>query len=512
MRILFVTTEAYPLIKTGGLADVAGALTAALTEAGEDVRLLLPAYGQAMERLAHKRLVADLGEVLRWRVRLIEGRMPDSGVTVLLADCPPLFDRPGNPYTRRDGQDWSDNHERFAVLSRIAAAVAVGEGGYGKERDGRVWRADIVHANDWQTGLVPAYLRLWQDARGREGLASVFTVHNLAFQGRFPPYVMGRIELPLDMFSVNGIELYGDISYLKAGLYYSDRITTVSPTYAHEIQTDQAGEGLQGLLLARANDLVGILNGEDNRVWNPATDPAIHHPFTSRHLSGKALDKTALQQELGLQVKADAPLFAVISRLTEQKGIDLVLEAVSDIVAQGGQLVILGAGASHFEAACLAAARNHPGQVVARIGLDEVLAHRIQAGSDVLLMPSRFEPCGLSQMYAMRYGTLPLVRHTGGLADTVVDMNNPDGGTGFVFDTATLPAFLAAVHRVFDLYRNRLAWQTLQRRAMGQDFSWRRSAERYRQLYRELVRNMVFRGAGTDCLDTGQGEPRTCSD
>ncbi|VBB68660.1 Glycogen synthase, ADP-glucose transglucosylase [invertebrate metagenome] len=494
MRILFVTTEAYPLVKTGGLADVAGALSAALAEAGEDVCLLLPAYTQSAEALVHRRLAAaDVGEVLGWRVRLIEGYMPDSGVTVLLAACPLLFERPGNPYSCSNGRDWPDNHERFAVLSRVAASVAVGEWGYTREarrwpRGRQVWRADVVHANDWQTGLVPAYLKLWKDTRANKRPASVFTIHNLAFQGLFPPYVMGRIGLPLDMFSVNGVEFYGDVSYLKAGLYYSDRITTVSPTYAHEIQTDQAGQGLQGLLLARANDLVGILNGEDERVWNPAADPRICHPFTSQQMLGKALDKMDLQRELGLQISVDTPLFAVISRLTEQKGVDLVLGAVSDIMVRAGQLVILGAGDHRFEVACLAAAESYPGRVAVRIGLDEALAHRIQAGSDVLLMPSRFEPCGLSQMYAMRYGTLPVVRRTGGLADTVVDVDDPDErGTGFVFDAATVPAFLAVVHRAFDLYRNRAAWQTIQSRAMGQDFSWRRSAERYRQLYRELV-------------------------
>ena len=476
MRILFVAAEAYPLIKTGGLADVAGALSAALAEAGETIRVLLPAYGLAIAGLRHRSLGADMGAVLGWPVRLIEGQMPDSGIPVTLVDCPLLFDRPGNPYT---GNGWPDNHERFAVLSRVAAGLAVGEGGE---------PVDIVHAHDWQTGLVCAYLWQHRRRRGGEGKpASVFTVHNLAFQGRFPPHVMERIGLPVDMFSVNGVEFRGEVSYLKAGLYYSDKITTVSLTYAHEIQTDQGGEGLQGLLLARAKDLVGILNGEDERLWNPALDSAIHHPFTARRLSGKALDKADLQRELGLEIKADALLFAVISRLTEQKGVDLVLEAISDIMEKGGQLVILGAGDSRFETACRTAAETRPGRVGVRIGFNEALAHRIQAGSDVLLMPSRFEPCGLSQMYAMRYGTLPVVRHTGGLADTVVDVNDPNGGTGFVFETATLPAFLAAVHRVFDLYRNRAAWRNIQRHAMGQDFSWRRSAERYRRLYRELI-------------------------
>ena len=498
MRILFVTTEVYPLVKTGGLADVAGALSAALAEAGEDVRLILPAYPQAMRALLHWRPIGT-GDVLGWRIHLMEGCMPDSGVPVLLVVCPLLFERPGNPYCASTGCDWPDNHERFAVLSRVAASVAVGE--WGDQRSGwkgEEWKADVVHANDWQTGLVPAYLQQWEKTRARKGPASVFTIHNMAFQGLFPPYVMRRIGLPLDMFSVKGLEFYGDVSYLKSGLYYSHMLTTVSPTYAHEIQTDQAGHGMQGLLLARAKALVGILNGEDNRVWNPAADPSIHHPFTERQMSGKALDKMSLQRELGLHIRANAPLFGVISRLTEQKGVDLVLGAVSDIMVREGQLVILGAGDRPLEVACLTAAKSYPGKIAVRIGLDEALAHRIQAGSDVLLMPSRFEPCGLSQMYAMRYGTLPVVRRTGGLADTVVDVNDPDDrGTGFLFDAATVTAFLAVIHRAFDLYRNRAAWQSIQSRAMRQDFSWRRSAERYRQLYRKLVQKRHRGGTGS---------------
>lgn len=485
MRILFVASEAYPLIKTGGLADVAGALPAALAELGEDVRLMLPAYYRTAEKLTHKRFVTEIGTVLGRRIRLIEGRMPDSGIIVDLVECPSLFERNGNPYTCSDGHDWPDNYERFAVLSWAAATVAIG----GKARD---WQADIIHTNDWQTGLASAYLRLWHVMKGNGNKekrpVSVFTVHNLAFQGCFPSRIMERIGLPLDMFSINGVEFYGDVSYLKSGLYYSDHITTVSPTYAYEIQTDQqAGRGLQGLLLARANDLTGILNGEDEHRWDPSADPAIHYPFTVQNMQGKALDKTDLQCELDLQVITDAPLFAVISRLTEQKGIDLILGAISCITTRGGQLVILGAGDSCLEAACLAAAESHQGQVAVHIGMDEVLAHRIQAGSDVLLMPSRFEPCGLSQMYAMRYGTLPLVRHTGGLADTIVDASDLERGTGFFFEMATLPEFLVAVCRAFDLYQNRTVWQVVQRHAMEQDFSWRQSAEHYRRLYRKLT-------------------------
>lgn len=476
MRILFVAAEAYPLIKTGGLADVAGALPQALAEAGDDVRLMLPAYPEALAGVEGAELVASFGDVLgTGPVRIVGGRVPGQRLPIWLVDSGAMFDRPGNPYVRADGSDWPDNFLRFAVLSYAAARVGL-EG----VAD---WRPDIVHGNDWQTGLIPAYLKLWGAARP----ATVFTVHNLAYQGRFAPHILPRIGLPVEAFSVNGVEFHGDVSYLKAGLYYTDRITTVSPTYAHEIQREGEGLGLQGLLMARDKDLTGILNGEDTRIWDPATDPAIEHHFTSEQLAGKAEDKSALRQELGLAPEARAPLLGIISRLTEQKGIDLVLTAVSDIIGRGGQIVILGTGDARLESACRQMGVDYPGRVVTRIGFEEGLAHRIQAGCDILLMPSRFEPCGLSQMYALRYGTIPVVRHTGGLADTVVDAAAAGGGTGFVFAEATADDFLVAVHRALATYDDPMAWRQMQRRAMGQDFSWQRSAENYRRVYRELV-------------------------
>ncbi len=487
MRILFVASEAYPLIKTGGLADVAGSLPVALAEAGEDVRLLLPAYPDALDRLKDKERGAHLGDPIGvGEVKLINGRLPGgdgpggdgpgNGVPVSLVHCPPLYDRPGNPYLGPDGRDWPDNHLRFGLLSRVAAMLGVSS-------ETGMARPDIIHANDWQTGLVPAYLRHW----GGPIPATVFTVHNLAYQGRFPGETIGPLGLPRAYMSMHGLEFNGDLSFLKAGLYYSDRITTVSPTYAHEIQTDGEGQGFQGLLRARDKDLVGILNGEDDRIWDPAHDPDIHHPFSSARLSGKALDKSDLQREMGLEERAGFMLFGVISRFAEQKGIDLVLEAVSDIVANGGQVAMLGSGEPALEEACRVAARSHPGRVAVRVGFDESLAHRMQAGCDSLLMPSRFEPCGLSQLYALRYGTLPVVRHTGGLADTVVDAGDRENGTGFVFWDPNIAEFQGALHRAMALYRQPGLWQEMQRRAMGQDFSWRRAAEGYRRLYRGLI-------------------------
>ena len=477
MKILFVSSEAYPLIKTGGLADVAGALPVALAEAGEEVRLLLPAYPCALDLLEGKERGMHLGDPLgAGPVKLINGRMPGNGLPVSLVYCQSLYDRPGNPYLGPDGQDWPDNHIRFALLSRVAAMLGVSA-----ETD--LWRPDIIHANDWQTGLTPAYLKNW----GGECPATVFTVHNLAYPGRFSSDILGSVGLPQECMSMYGLEFKGDVSYLKAGLFYADSITTVSPTYAHEIQSGEEGLGLQGLLRDRDKDLIGILNGEDTQVWDPMSDPDIHYHYSSEKLAGKAMDKADLQREMGLNERRDSLLFGVISRLTEQKGIDLVLEAVSDIVADGGQIVILGSGDAGLEEACREAARANAGEVAVRIGYDEGMAHRIQAGCDSLLMPSRFEPCGLSQLYALRYGTLPIVRHTGGLADTVVDAEDREGGTGFVFWDPNLSEFQGALHRAMALYRRPGLWREVQRRAMRQDFSWRRAAENYRRLYRELI-------------------------
>ncbi|MFN3077105.1 MAG: glycogen synthase GlgA [Alphaproteobacteria bacterium] len=480
MRVLFAAAEAYPLIKTGGLADVAGALPVALSSIGEDVRVLLPAYPQALELVEGRGGAITLGNLMGvGSVSLIPGRMPDSGLAVWMVECPSLYGRTGNPYVGPDGADWPDNHLRFALLSQVAALIGVN--GEVQEHLGG-WRPDVLHANDWQTGLVPAYVKLW----GARRPATVFTVHNLAYQGRFGREILHAIELPEACYSVEGVEFYGSVSYLKAGLYYADRITTVSPTYAHEIQTEAEGQGLQGLLRARSGDLVGILNGEDPKLWDPATDPAIQHHYSRTSLEGKAADKADLQREMGLEPNPNAPLCGMISRLTEQKGIDLVLAAVPDIVVRGGQVFLLGTGDAALENACQEMMKRYPGRVSVVIGFDESLAHRVQAGCDVLMMPSRFEPCGLSQLYALRYGTIPVVRHTGGLADTVIDMAQGNVGTGFVFRQATVGDFCGAMHRALALYRMRPIWQQLQRRAMAQDFSWRRAAEEYQRLYRGL--------------------------
>jgi starch synthase len=477
MRILFVASEAYPLIKTGGLADVAGALPAALAALGMDVRILLPAYPAALDGAPAKGPSLSLGDLLgAGEVRLIPARMPDSGVALWLVDCPALFHRRGNPYVDIDGNDWPDNHLRFAVLARAAARI--GEIG---ERLG--WAPDVIHGNDWQCGLIPAYLAF----SGGRRPATVMAIHNLQYRGLFDPKVGEAIGLPPQAYAMEGAEFYGQLSYLKAGLFYADRLTTVSPTYAREIQRPEFGWGLQGLLAKRAHDLVGILNGVDRRLWNPAADPHLARPYSAQSLRDKAVNKAALQAELGLAPWPEAPLFGIVSRFTEQKGLDLVLAALPALFEMGGQLAVLGSGERHLEDLFRQAAQAQPQRVALRLAYDEGLAHRIEAGADMLLVPSRFEPCGLTQMYALAYGTAPVVRRTGGLADTVQDAGEPGGGTGFMFDQPTPLDLIDAMGRGVGLYRQPQAWRAVQLRGMAQDFSWERAAVAHRDLYRDLA-------------------------
>ena len=477
MRVLHVASECYPLVKTGGLADVVGALPAALLGIGVDARVLLPGYPRILDGLMGLRAVGDLPNP--WGgapSRILVGRTAE-GVACYAVDAPRLYDRPGNPYVDPQGRDWADNHRRFALLGWAAAWLA-GEGG------GWRWRPDIVHAHDWQAGLAPAYIGLRQWPRP----ATVATIHNIAYQGVFPPMVLNELALPLEAFSIDGLEYHGQLGFLKAALWYADRITTVSPTYALEIQTPEGGLGMEGLLEGRAADLSGILNGVDYSVWDPATDPRLPARYTRDDLSGKAVNKAALQAEFGLAPDPAAPLFAVISRLTQQKGFDLLLHAAPRLVAQGAQLAVLGSGEAVLEEEFTALATHFPGRVGTVIGYDEALSHRVQGGADVILMPSRSEPCGLVQMYALKYGTLPLVRRTGGLADTVVHAGpgSLGVGTGFVFDHADVAGLSWGISAAIELYRDREAWQRVQRNAMAQDFSWTASARRYLDLYREL--------------------------
>lgn len=481
MKVLFVASEAYPLIKTGGLADVAGALPVAMRARGNDVRLMLPAYPKALERARRIETASELGELLGGhRARLLSAAAADSDLELLLLDCPALFARDGGPYTAPSGADWADNHLRFGVLALAAAMVAVGQSGIG-------WRPDILHANDWQTGLAPAYLRL----AGAPNTRSVFTVHNMQFQGRFDAEVLAALELPRLAFTMEGLEFHGQLSMLKAGLAFADRITTVSPTYAREIQTPEFGHGMEGLLAARQRDLVGILNGIDDTLWNPSSDVLLPARYDIASLAGKAVCKAALQEELGMAEEPGVPLIAMVGRLTEQKGVDLIAAALGRMLELDTQVAVLGAGDPHWERALteLGVGRD---RVAVSIGYDELLAHRMIAGADMFLMPSRFEPCGLTQMYAMRYGTLPIVRRTGGLTDTVDEASPADGaatarGTGFLFDAAEPEALLEATRRAVTMYADKPAWRLAQRQAMQQDFSWGRAAEEYGWIYRTLA-------------------------
>lgn len=479
-RILHVAAEIFPLVKTGGLADVVAALPPAQLLRGLDVRVLLPGLPAIRDGVGPLTVLAECGAAFgAGRVTLCAGRMPASGLPVLIIDAPFLYDRPGNPYVDDHGLGWSDNHRRFALLGWIAAQIAAG----GLLRD---WQPDVLHCHDWHAGLAAAYLA----ARPGRHAATVFTIHNLAYQGLFDPALFGELGLPPAQFGLDGIEFHGQLSFIKAGLAYSDRITTVSPGYAREILEPPAACGLEGLMRRRVGVLSGILNGVDYTLWNPAADPHIAQPYTHALSTGKQACRKALRSELGLLPRPAQPLFCVVSRLSEQKGLDLVLQALDALRAMGAQLVVLGSGERRLEDAFRAAAQRHAGEVAVRIGYDEDLAHRVIAGADVILVPSRFEPCGLTQLYGLRYGTLPLVRRVGGLADTVVDADAQhlaDGSaTGFSFDAATPESLATAARRAIDVWHAPQHWAALSERAMACRFSWDAAAERYQALYSEL--------------------------
>jgi starch synthase len=454
-------------------------LPPALAAQGVDVRLVLPGFSALLDALELRQVVRLRTPFSAERVHLALARLPGSGLSVYLIDHPPYYDRPGGPYQDSNGRDWPDNHRRFELLGWIAAALAQGADPQ--------WRPEIVHCHDWHPGLAPAYLRA-----AAAPAASVFTVHNLAYQGFFPAMLFGDLALPPGFFSIDGVEYYGGMSFLKSGLFFADRLTTVSPTYAREIQTPDYGMHLDGLLRGRGALLTGILNGVDPTVWSPQGDPLPPQRYDVDDApAGKAAAKAALERRFGLPPAPDSPLFGTISRLTWQKGLDLLLAALPRLVALGGRLVLLGSGDAGLEAAFTAAAEAHPGQVGVVLGYDEGLSHLIVAGSDVMPLPSRFEPCGLTQLYALRYGALPLVRRTGGFADTVVDADAAtladNSATGFAFDDATPEALLAACERAIELYGDKQTWQRLVARAMSRDFSWHAAAQEYLRLYREVV-------------------------
>jgi starch synthase len=479
MRVLFVSPEIYPMAKTGGLGDVSAALPAALAAEGVDVRLIMPAYPTARDAVVDAKPMRPLGDFgALGPAGAIEAMTPDSALPIWLIDSPDLYDRGGGPYHDDAGHEWPDNFERFALLSRAAARLSSSSSPFD-------WSPDVVHANDWQTGLVVALL-LPQPWRPR----LVFTIHNLAFQGSFPRERFALTGLPEELLGVAGIGHGEGFSLLKAGVELADWVTTVSPTYAREIQTPQFGAGFETILAARADSLSGILNGVDYGVWNPARDPHIAAPYDASDLSGKAACKAALTTAFGLAAAPRAPLFGIVSRLSEQKGLDLVPAAMEAALAAGARLVILGRGDAGIEQQFRDLAARRPDAVAVRTVFDEPLAHAVEAGADIFLMPSRFEPSGLNQMYSMRYGTPPVVHRVGGLADTVVDADvaslHDESATGFVFDAPTATAFEQAIARALSLYSDADRWRSLQQTGMRADYSWTRSAHAYLDLYHAL--------------------------
>ena len=479
-NVLSVTSEIFPMIKTGGLADVAGALPGALKANGLQVKSLVPGYPAILAATDQWQAIATIPNFFGGAARLLMGRHEASGLELIALDAPWLYDRPGNPYLDADGTDWPDNAQRYAALSAAAAQLAQGlvPG----------WIPDIVHCHDWQTGLAPAYLR-WLGS----DCPSLLTIHNIAFQGVFAPTLIPSLQLPPGQFSVEGYEYFGQIGMLKAGIYYADAISTVSPGYAREIQTSAFGMGLEGLLSSRRAMLKGIVNGIDDTIWNPSSDPALAKTYDAATLSKRATNKRTLQRRFGLEMTADAPLFCVVSRLTTQKGMDLILNSLEHLTGQGGQLALIGTGDAIFEAGFTTAAKRFAGSVGCIIGYDETVSHQLQGGGDAILIPSRFEPCGLTQLYGLRYGCVPVVTRVGGLADTVIDANDAalqDGvATGIHLSAIDQPSLNSAIERTVELYRQNGIWQAMQKRGMSRDLSWRRAAGQYAQLYQTAQAN-----------------------
>jgi starch synthase len=489
LSILLMSPEVEPYAKTGGLADVAAALPKALVGLGHDVRVLMPKH-RGVERhagpltTAIARLAVPIGE-RTVEGALLEGRM-GSGAPIYFLAQDHYYDRDGL-YGTGEGDYW-DNCERFVFFCRAAVEALRGLG----------WTPHVLHANDWQTGLVPVYLEtLYRDDPAVAGIATLFTIHNLAYQGLFWHHDMPLTGLGWDLFTPAGIEFYGKINFLKGGLVFADLLTTVSRTYAREIQTAAFGAGLEGVLQDRSAALYGVVNGIDYEVWNPATDPAIPKNYTAEDPQGKRASKAALQEEVGLSPEATAPLLGMVTRLVEQKGLGLVLEALPALLAEGAQLVLLGTGEPALEEAFAAAARAHAGRVAVRLGFDQALARRIYAGADLFLMPSRYEPCGLGQLISLRYGTIPVVRWTGGLTDTVREVDPATGsGTGFGFAPFAADALAECLRRALAAFRQPALWRRLVKNAMAEDFSWEASAREYVALYRRGVKDAGARRRG----------------
>ena len=479
LKILFCSSEVFPLIKTGGLADVSSGLPQAIDKQGHDIRIIVPAYKQIMDEYESK-VIAE-ANVDNLKVNLRTMKLPDSNVTVLLADAPELYYRNGGPYSAPDGNDWPDNAERFSTFSKLVCLVAL-------NKLGLSWAPDVVHCNDWQTGLVPAYLSL-----EHKRPSTVFTIHNMAYLGLFSHQKFNQLELPDHWWGWNILEFHHHFSFIKGGLVFADQINTVSPTYAEQIKTSEYGYGMEGLLNYRSHLLSGILNGVDYQQWNPETDKLIPYNYSINSLEDKAKNKLALQKQFELPQIADVMLIGVVGRMVEQKGYDLILQALPEIIKRPVQIVMLGSGDINLENDLLNSMENHPDQISITIGYDETISHLVEAGADLFMMPSRFEPCGLNQFYSLKYGTIPFVNDTGGLSDSVIDStpeNIKDGSaTGFKFYDANLESFLSTFEHAYNTFNTPKTWREIMLNGMKKDFSWEKSANDYINLYHKSIKS-----------------------
>jgi starch synthase len=477
LRVLSVASEIYPIVKTGGLADVVGALPGALARESVDVSTLVPGYPAVLEAVAGASTALTIDDLFGGPARVLTANA--AGLNLLVIDAPHLYARAGGPYAGPDGNDWPDNAFRFAALARVGAQI--GSGAL------PAYRPDLVHAHDWQAGLLPAYIRF----SAERGPATILTVHNLAFAGRFAPELLPALGLPPEAYAIDGVEYFGSISYLKAGLQFADRVTTVSPTYAREITTPEFGMGFDGLLRARGARFSGILNGIDADVWDPASDPLIAAAYDAARLTARSRNTAALRRRFALDDDPAALLVGIVSRLSWQKGLDVLLGSLPSLVGRGMHFVVLGAGDTELEAGFTAAVAAYPGRVGVYVGYDEPVAHLVQAGANVVLVPSRFEPCGLTQLCALRYGAIPVVARVGGLADTVIDANEmalaAGVATGVVFAPPASEPLETALGRAADLFARPPVWERMQRNAMNTDVSWARSGSQYAHLYRDTI-------------------------
>ncbi len=482
MRVLFATSEVFPLIKTGGLADVSGSLPTALQNLGVDIRILMPGYPAVLNKLTNLQAIATFDNLpVIHNAALMMGTIAETQVKVMVIKSAHLYEREGGPYADANGLEWLDNPVRFGILSKVAAILS------GPNSPITDWQPDIVHCNDWQTGLTPAYMKLVEHSQAK----SIISLHNMAFQGCYAPGWLSTLALPSTNFTIEGFEYHGQLSFLKAGIFYANAVTTVSPSYAKEIQTAAFGFGLEGLLSKRGNEIKGILNGIETDEWNPEADPHLVKNYSATTLAGKKLVKAALQEKLGLHIDASAPLLGVVSRLTHQKGLDMLVPILQELVDTGCQLALLGSGESALENAFRTLAVSNPTKVNVTIGYNEPLSHQIMAGCDMFIMPSRFEPCGLNQLYGLAYGTPPIVNATGGLADSVVDTNiitfKNKTANGFVMSEASPTSLLSCIKQALNVFNNDAnAWKQIQKNGMTQNLSWDKSALEYLAVYQTL--------------------------